>query len=142
MPSAGNELQSEYFIPISNAVEVINIIDRLADLIAPYLYVSEIRTVAPDEFWMSPCYRQSITAFHFTWKNDWAAVSKILPVIENELIPLGAHPHWGKLFTMAAEAIAPCYERWHDFKNIVSFYDPEKKFRNEFLNQYIFGLDD
>lgn len=139
MPSAGNELQSEYFIPLEKAVQGLCAIESLADLIAPYLYISEIRTIAADEFWMSPCYGQSMTAFHFTWKDNWTAVSKILPIIEKELIPLGARPHWGKLFTMPADAIAPSYEKWNDFKSIVARFDPGNKFRNEFLSLHLYG---
>ena len=36
---------------------------------------------------MSPCYKQASVAIHFTWKQDWAAVSALLPMIEQELAP-------------------------------------------------------
>jgi xylitol oxidase len=140
MPSAGNELQSEYFIPSTNAADAISVIAGLAELIWPYLYVSEIRAIAADEFWMSPCYQQDSVAIHFTWKDNWEAVSQILPVIEKELFPLGGRPHWGKLFTMTSADIAPFYPKWEEFKKIADYYDPQKKFRNEFLNQYVFGI--
>src|SRR6266487_5907617 len=98
-PSAGKELQSEYFVPRQHAVEAILAVERLHDQVSPHLMISEIRAIAADDLWMSPCYKQACITLHFTWKQDWPAVSKLLPVIENELAPFHARPHWGKLFT-------------------------------------------
>ena len=66
-PSAGKELQSEYFVPRQHAVEAILAIQRLHDQVSPYLLVSEIRTIAADDLWMSPCWQQLSVAIHFTW---------------------------------------------------------------------------
>ncbi len=99
-PSSGDELQTEYFVPRQHAVDAIMAIARLGDQVGPYLLTSEIRTIAADNFWMSPCYRQDCIALHFTWKPDWPGVSKLLPTVERELAPYNARPHWGKLFTM------------------------------------------
>jgi xylitol oxidase len=104
-PSAGKELQSEYFVPRKHAVEAILALEKLRDQITPHLLISEIRAIAADNLWMSPCYRQDMVAIHFTWKQDWPAVSRLLPVIEKELSPFGARPHWGKLFTMAPSVL-------------------------------------
>src|SRR6202162_1283084 len=99
-PSAGKELQSEYFVPRQHAVEAILAVERLRDQVSPHLLISEIRAIAADHLWMSPCYEQPCVTIHFTWKQDWPAVSKLLPVIEKELAPFKARPHWGKLFTI------------------------------------------
>jgi alditol oxidase len=45
---------------------------------------------------MSPCYQQDCVAIHFTWKPDWPAVSKLLPVIEKELAPFNAAATLGR----------------------------------------------
>lgn len=58
-PSAGKELQSEYFVPRRHAVEAILAVERLRDQISPHLLISEIRTVAADNLWLSPCYHQA-----------------------------------------------------------------------------------
>ena len=105
-PSTGVELQSEYFVPQQHAVAAIRAIAQLGPQISPYLFVSEIRTIAADNFWLSPCYQQPSVALHFTWQQDWPAVSKLLPLIEKELAPFQARPHWGKLFTMAPASIS------------------------------------
>src|SRR5690606_2060117 len=52
-PSAGAELQSEYFVPRNVAVDAFRAIDAIRDHIAPHLLVSEIRMVAADRLWLS-----------------------------------------------------------------------------------------
>jgi len=138
-PSAGKELQTEYFVPRQHAVEAILAVERLRDQVTPHLMISEIRTIAADQFWMSPCYRQACVAIHFTWKQDWPAVSQLLPVIERELAPFKARPHWGKLFTMSPAQLKSNYERLPEFVQLSKKYDPQGKFRNAFLDRNIFS---
>jgi xylitol oxidase len=133
-PSAGKELQSEYFVARRNAVDAILAVERLRDEISPHLLISEIRTIAPDQLWMSPCYERSSVAIHFTWKPDWPGVSRVLPVIEKELAPFEPRPHWGKLFTMAPAELRSRYERLAEFRQLAAKYDPREKFRNDFLD--------
>jgi len=137
-PSAGKELQSEYFVPREHAMDAILAVERLRDQVGPHLMISEIRTIAADNLWMSPCYRQSCVTIHFTWKQDWPAVSKLLPVIERELAPFQARPHWGKLFTMAPAQLRSSYEKLPEFIELSRKYDPQGKFRNDFLDANIF----
>ncbi len=137
-PSAGKELQSEYFVPRQHAIEAILAIERLRDQVTPHLLISEIRTIAADGLWLSPCYKQPSVTIHFTWKQDWPAVSKLLPVIEQELAPYRARPHWGKLFTTSSAQLKSLYEKLPDFIELSRKYDPNGKFRNDFLNQNIF----
>jgi xylitol oxidase len=137
-PSAGKELQSEFFVPRKQAVEAILALERLHDKISPHLLVTEIRAIAGDNLWMSPCYRQESVAIHFTWKQDWPAVRKVLPTIERELAPFGVRPHWGKLFTVPPAVLRSRYEKLPEFAELAKKYDPQGKFRNEFLNKYIF----
>jgi len=139
-PSAGKELQSEYFVPRQHAVEAILAMERMRDQVSPSLLISEIRTIAADNLWMSPCYKQDCVAIHFTWKPDWPAVSKLLPVIEKELAPFNARPHWGKLFTISPAELNRIYKKMPDFVELSKGYDPQGKFRNEYLNKNIFSI--
>jgi alditol oxidase len=138
-PSAGKELQSEYFVPRQHAIEAILAVERLRDQVSPHLMISEIRTIAADNLWLSPCYKQACVTIHFTWKQDWPAVRKLLPVIEKELAPFKARPHWGKLFTMSPTELRSIYVRMSDFIELSKNYDPRGKFRNEFLNTNVFS---
>jgi xylitol oxidase len=138
-PSAGKELQSEYFVPRQQAVEAILAIERLRDQITPLLLITEIRAIAADDLWMSPCYQQPCVTIHFTWKQDWPAVSKLLPVIEKELTPFQARPHWGKLFTMSPQQLHSNYKKLPQFIALTKKFDPNGKFRNAFLDTNIFA---
>ncbi|MFD2655672.1 FAD-binding protein [Gracilibacillus thailandensis] len=137
-PSSGDELQSEYIIPRQYAYKALTEINKIRDQIAPLLHVCEIRSIAKDELWMSPCYQQDSIGIHLTWKDDWESVQKVLPQIEEKLTPYHARPHWGKLFTMTKEQVQPLYEKLPDFQQLLEHYDPKGKFRNEFINTYIF----
>jgi len=138
-PSAGKELQSEYFVPRRNAIDAILAVERLRDQITPHLMISEIRTIAADNLWLSPCYQQPSVAIHFTWKQDWRSVRRLLPLIEKELAPFGVRPHWGKLFTISRAQLKSAYPKLPDFVALARQYDPRGKFRNEFLNTNVFG---
>jgi xylitol oxidase len=137
-PSAGKELQSEYFVPRQHAVEAILAVERLHDQVSPHLMITEIRAVAADNLWLSPCYEQPCVTIHFTWKQDWPAVRNLLPVIEKELAPFNARPHWGKLFTTSPQVLKYIYKKLPDFIQLSKKYDPQGKFRNEFLNKNLF----
>jgi xylitol oxidase len=138
-PSAGKELQSEFFIPRRHAVEAILAIERLRDQVGRSLLITEIRAIAADNLWMSPCYQQDSVTIHFTWKPDWPAVSKLLPVIERELASFDAKPNWAKLFTTSPPVLQGLYKRLPDFVELAMKHDPQGKFRNDFLNKNIFG---
>jgi xylitol oxidase len=136
-PSSGKELQSEYFIPHRNAMDAILAIQKLGKRISPHLFISEIRSIAADNLWLSPCYHQDSVTIHFTWKQEWDQVKILLPLIEKELAPFKARPHWGKLFTISPQVLASCYEKMDDFKRIILSDDPTGKFRNDFIDTYI-----
>ena len=138
-PSAGKELQSEYFVPRKNAVDAILAVEKLGAEIFPHLMITEIRTIAADDLWMSPAYKQPAVAIHFTWKQDWPNVSKLLPKIEAALSPYGARPHWGKLFSIAPATLRSRYEKHAAFVQLCRQWDPKGKFHNEFLTRNIFG---
>ena len=137
-PSSGEELQSEYFVPRERAYEALCAIERLRTEIAPLLHVSEVRTVAKDDLWLSPCYGRNSVGIHFTWKPDEAAVRNLLPRIEEALAPFEARPHWGKIFTMPPERVKALYEQHARFRDLLLRWDPQGKFRNEYLSTYIF----
>src|SRR5579862_2990569 len=137
-PSSGKELQSEYFVPHRHAVEAILAMQRMGSKISPLLQITEIRSIAADHLWLSPCFNRDSITIHFTWKPEWDKVREILPIIEKELAPFHPRPHWGKLFTLSPQVLASRYEKMEDFKKMVTAEDPTGKFRNDFMNQYIF----
>ncbi|QZN86362.1 FAD-binding protein [Cellulomonas sp. C5510] len=141
-PSNGDELQSEYLVPRSRAAEAFEALRALAPVVTPLLQVSEVRTVAGDDLWLSTASGGDRVALHFTWHPRQAEVEAVLPRIEAALAPLGARPHWGKLF---ASLVAPgsdpraLYPRLDDFRALVARTDPEGTFRNAFVDRHVLG---
>jgi xylitol oxidase len=136
-PSSGKELQAEYFVPARHAVDAFMAIQRMGKQIGPHLFISEIRTIAADKLWLSTAYNEDMVAIHFTWKQDWPAVSKLLPKIEKELSPYNVKPHWGKLFAISKETLSARYPKMADFRKLAKEYDPQGKFVNEYLRKNI-----
>ena len=64
-------------------------------------------------------------------------MKRLLPVIEKELGPFEVRPHWGKLFTMAPSVLRSRYPRLGAFVELARKYDPQGKFRNEFLDRNV-----
>ena len=140
-PSAGEELQSEYFVNIEHATAAIDALRALGSELGPLLFVSEIRFIAKDDLPMSPAFGRDIVAFHFTWRPMWEQVREVLPKIESALARLGARPHFGKLFTMPSDLLAEVYPRLDELKNYAQRQDPLCKFLNDFLASKVFGID-
>jgi len=138
VPSSGEELQTEYLVPRQHALPALRAVLQLRERITPLLLISEVRTIAADELWMSPCYRQACVAIHFSWKKDWPAVQQLLPRIEAALAPFEARPHWGKLFTLPPERVQSLYPRLPEFRALLQRCDPDGKFQNDFLRTYVF----
>ncbi|QBI54143.1 FAD-binding protein [Streptomonospora litoralis] len=139
--SDGDELQAEYLLPRRNAVAALRALEPLRADLARVLQINEIRTIAADELWLSPSYRQDTVGFHFTLVPDTAAVLPVLARVEERLAPLGSVPHWGKLFTAEPGALRGRYSRMADFAGLARRYDPRGKFANDFLAAHVFGAD-
>jgi xylitol oxidase len=88
---------------------------------------------------MSMAYQRASLAIHFTWKPEWPAVQKILPMIEAKLAPFAPRPHWAKLFTLPPATLQSRYVRLRDFKELLAQHDPEGKFRNAFLESNLYS---
>lgn len=137
--TSGQELQTEYFVPREHAVAAVRAIAALGARLVPALMISEVRTIAADDLWMSTCYARDGVGIHFSWYPDWPAVEALLPVIEDALAPFTPRPHWGKLFALSPAQVQAQYPRLDDFRALLRHYDPAGKFSNAFVERYIFG---
>ncbi|MYV53472.1 D-arabinono-1,4-lactone oxidase [Streptomyces sp. SID3212] len=133
-PGAGEEFQSEYYLPREAAPAAFAALRGIGHLLAPALHIAEVRTVRADDLWLSPAYGRDSVTFHFTWIKDAAAITPLIDAVEELLVPLGARPHWGKLTSLGASEIAAGYERAVEFGRLARKYDPEGKFSNGFLD--------
>src|SRR5438045_5776901 len=69
-PSAGEELQSEYFIPRQHTIAAFDALPPLRSRIADLIQVTEFRTIAADDLSMSPRYLQHCAAIYFSWQKE------------------------------------------------------------------------
>ncbi|MET4704850.1 D-arabinono-1,4-lactone oxidase [Frigoribacterium sp. UYMn621] len=140
-PSNGDELQTEYFVDRRTAPEALAAVRVLGESIAPHLLITELRTIAADELWLSTANGRPSLAIHFTWKNQPEAVARLAPQIQAALAPFEARPHWGKVNTMTAADVVPLYPRLPEFAALAERLDPQHRFRNAYLER-VLGLSD
>jgi xylitol oxidase len=140
IPSNGDEIQSEYFVPRESGLAALRALEPIASDFAPHLLISELRYVAADRLWLSPAYERDSLTIHFTWKNQPDAVRRLLPMIEEALRPFRARPHWGKWFSMGEPEVSALYTRLPDFIKLAREFDPDGQFRNDYLARVV-GLD-
>ncbi len=129
-PSFGDELQTEYFVDIKDARAALQAVYELRSQIAPLLLVTELRTIASDENWLSEARGRDSLAIHFTWKPDVPGVTAFLPTLERALAPFKARPHWGKLFTDGTFDFNKLYPEFTQWLKYRAGIDPERKFIN------------
>jgi xylitol oxidase len=139
-PSSGKEIQSEYFVPREHGYQAMLAVEQLRDHITPLLYITELRTIAADDLWMSEAFKRDSMAIHFTWKPETDAVNQVLPLIEAKLAPFNARPHWAKVFTMPPSHLQSLYTQLPAFRQLLQQHDPNGKFHNEYLDRNIFTV--
>jgi len=130
-PSAGDEIQSEYHVPREHAVDAVRAIRGLQAQIVPRLQVTELRTVAADDLWLSPQNGRDTLGIHFTWKP--VELRDLLVEIEDALAPFGYRAHWGKVF------VNPGAYDTRAFAELAERYDPRGAFRNDWYRRFIAG---
>ena len=135
-PSSGAEIQSEFFVPFQHGAAAVDALLHIGERIAPALIVSEIRTVAADEQWLSPTSGRDSVGFHFTWRPDTPAASAAVDAVQEALAPFDPRTHWGKLFTYAGRLDA-AYPRLDDFEVVRRELDPSGMFLNDFLRRHV-----
>lgn len=139
LPTEGYEYQSEYFVHRQDAPAAMRALKAVQDGLHPALVVSEIRTIAADQLWLSPNNGADSVGFHFSMERNWTSVSAALSLIEGALAPFRPRPHWGKLFVMPAAEVMAGHPRLADFRALAARLDPAGKFRNAFVDEFVFG---
>lgn len=138
-PSSGEEIQSEFFVDRADGPEAILIMDSIGERIQDALMISEIRTIAADDLWMSQSYKRPSMALHFTWRPDQAVAEHGARVVADALGHLKPRPHWGKVFDPKQFDLSQ-FDRLDDFLALVRRFDPAGTFSNEWFRE-VFGSD-
>ena len=135
-PSAGDEIQSEFFVDRKDAPAALAALEKIAPQINEILWVTEIRAIAADELWMSPHYQRDCIGIHFTWKKV-DAVYEFVKVVEAVLAPFNYRPHMGKVYSASPEYIRSVMPKMSEFVRLVKEIDPMNKFGNAMTNNLL-----
>lgn len=138
-PSHGAELQSEWFVPRERTAEALEAVSAVGAGLREALIVSEIRTMAADDLWLSPGFGRDTVCLHFTWQPDHDLVRPAVRLVEGALAPFDARPHWGKVFDLEAFDVDATYPRAADFRSLAERFDPQHRFRNDFLDRTVWA---
>ncbi len=126
----------EYLVPGSSALEALRRFKTLREPIGPLLQVSEIRTIASEDLWLSGSYYLDNVGIHFTWTNH-NAVLGVLPSLDAALHELGARPFWGSLFTIAPSQTDKTCPECAPYTEMVRHRGPTGKFTNSVFESII-----
>ena len=136
-PSAGEEIQSEFFIDRADLPGASAALRDAEPDLRRALQMSEVRTVAADQLWMSPNYGRDSVAFHFTWQLDSALADAAASTVWEALAPFDPRPHWGKVAPFGPDMLRS-FERAGDFSALADRLDPGGTFRNDWFRR-LFG---
>ncbi len=132
-PSAGAELQAEFFIGRADAARALRALEQISAQIEEVAMVTEVRAIAGTSLWLAGAHERETIAIHFTLRQD-ERVPQLLAEIEHLLAPFTARPHWGKLFTHTN--LQALYPKYNEFKALLKKYDPAGKFTNNFIETH------
>lgn len=135
-PSVGEEIQTEFFVDRKDAAAAIEAVSQLGAEIAPLLWITELRTFAADNLWLSGAFERDCLAIHFTWKK-LDAIYPVIEKVEAALRPFNYRPHWGKVFTADATYLKSVYPKMGEFQALVQALDSTSKFENSFTRRVL-----
>ncbi|MBZ9955222.1 D-arabinono-1,4-lactone oxidase [Mesorhizobium sp. BR1-1-15] len=128
--------EMEYHLPFEEGPKVITQIIELTEKHFPEVYFPmEVRSVAPDMFWLSPFYKRltcSIAIHHDAANDPEPFMRAAEPIFRRH----GGRPHWGKMHSLKAADLKKLYPRWDDAMAVRGDIDPE----NRFVSPYMAGL--
>jgi xylitol oxidase len=135
-PSSGVEIQTEYVVAREHATAALRALHATRADFRDVLQVSEIRSIASDDLWLSPAYSREGVALHFTWLRDAEPVAAAVRMVEEALAPFDPRPHWGKVFSLPPERVLRSLPMSEAFADLRREWDPAGCFTNDFTESF------
>lgn len=129
--------EMEYAVPVENVVPAFRAVQALIEQRGWRIeFPLEVRFAAEDDRWLSTAYGRASAyiAVHRYWRADPTAYFE---AAEQILLEFGGRPHWGKLHTLTADQLRERYPRFDDFVALRDRLDPERLFRNRYLDRVL-----
>ena len=96
----------------------------------------EVRFAAADDVWLSTAYGRE-TAYVAVHQYARVPYLRFFSAAERIAVAAGGRPHWGKLHWLDADALAPRYPRFDDFRGVRAERDPGGMFANPYLDRVL-----
>jgi FAD-linked oxidoreductase len=131
--------EMEYALPAENVRRAFAELQALvADRGWRISFPVEVRFAAADDLWLSTAFGRATgyIAVHRYWREDPAAY---FDAVEQIMLSHGGRPHWGKMHGLTADALRERYPRFGDFLAVRDRLDPERRFRNAYLERVLGG---
>jgi FAD-linked oxidoreductase len=129
--------EMEYHLPFeAGAKALAEVIATLEKHFPEVYFPMEIRSVMPDEFWLSPFYRRptcSIAVHHDAAENPEPFFRAVEPIFRK----YDGRPHWGKMHSLSVGDFASLYPRFRDAISVRREIDPENRFMSPYLSKIL-----
>jgi L-gulono-1,4-lactone dehydrogenase len=129
--------EMEYAVPADRIVPVFRAVQALiAQRGWRIEFPLEVRFAAEDDRWLSTAYGRASAyiAVHRYWRAD---PTEYFEAVEQIMHEHGGRPHWGKLHTLNADQLRERYPRFDDFVAVRDRLDPDRLFRNRYLDRVL-----
>lgn len=129
--------EMEYAVPLDRLASAFRGVQRVIDERGWRIeFPIEVRTAAADDLWLSTASGRAsgYLAVHRYWKTDH---TEYFAAVEEVMLAHEGRPHWGKLHTLDASALRARYPRFDDFTALRDRLDPDRAFRNPYLDRVL-----
>ncbi len=129
--------EMEYAVPLDRLASAFRGVQRVIDEHGWRIeFPIEVRTAAADDLWLSTATERpsGYLAVHRYWKTDH---TEYFAAVEEIMLAHEGRPHWGKLHTLDASALRARYPRFDDFTALRDRLDPDRAFRNPYLERVL-----
>jgi FAD-linked oxidoreductase len=131
--------EMEYALPADNVRPAFDALRALVDQRGWRIgFPVEVRFAAADDRWLSTAHGRAsgYIAVHRYWREDPA---EYFEAVEEIMLGFDGRPHWGKMHTLGADVLRERYPRFDDFVALRDRLDPERLFRNGYLDRVLGG---
>jgi L-gulono-1,4-lactone dehydrogenase len=129
--------ESEWAFDLRDAKAILREYRRLLpDSGHSYNFIQELRFSKADDLWLSPAYQRDsiwLSLYNIDRKNWPAQLAKFEAFGRAH----GGRPHWGKEAAFDRDYLRGQYTRLDEFAALAARFDPERKFRNAWLDQIL-----
>ncbi|HEX5730239.1 D-arabinono-1,4-lactone oxidase [Microbacterium sp.] len=129
--------EMEFALPAENVRPAF---DAVRNLIAEcgwrIAFPLEVRFAAEDDLWLSTAHGRAsgYIAVHRYWRED---PTEYFEAVEQIMLGFDGRPHWGKIHFLDAADLRVRYPRFDDFIALRDRLDPDRMFRNRYLDRVL-----